>query len=156
MHSFMETPTHTPQKNWHEKIQSHLKMVAESNKASMVMYGIGVFLIAIIIFQAGMIVGRGKESVINEQKESYLVTKPLPTAHGTAGTIVSINLPTLIVADEDHTEKVVLVKDETIIRSLRNTIDVDELKPSDYIVVIGTPTSQGYIQANLIRVLPKN
>lgn len=142
--------------SWHERAQTVLRHVAQSNKISMVMYGIGILLIAIIIFQTGMIIGRGKESIINEQKERYPINQPLPTAHGTAGKIISINLPTLLVADEDHTEKMVLLRDETIIRSLRASLLPNELSLDDYIVVIGTPTTKGYVQANLIRVLPKN
>ena len=103
-----------------------------------------------------MIVGRGKESVINEQKEHYPINQPLPTAHGTAGKIISINLPTLLVADEDNTEKTVLLRDETIIRSLRASLLPGDLDLDDYIIVIGTPTTKGYIQANLIRVLPRD
>lgn len=151
----MELPT--PQnKNWHSRVQHVLKHAAESNKVTLIMYGIGILLIAIIIFQAGMIVGRGKESIINEQKERYSIQQPNTTVHGTTGIIVGINLPKILVADEDHTEKVILVRDETIIRSLRDELSAEDLKSGDYIVVIGTPTLQGYIQANLIRVLPRN
>lgn len=142
--------------NWHERVQKILQHAAQSNKVSMVMYGIGILLVAIIIFQTGMIVGRGKESIMNEQKERYPLNQPLPTAHGTAGKIISISLPTILVADEDHTEKIILLREETIIRSLRASLLANELSINDYIVVIGTPTTKGYIQANLIRVLPKN
>ena len=150
----LENPKEEQKKNWYERVQGALRHIANSNKTSLVMYGIGLFLIAIIIFQAGMIVGRGKESVIHEQGGRYPINQPLPTAHGTAGVIVSINLPTLLVADQDKTEKVVLLRNETIIRSSRDSLEPENLKPGDYIIVIGTPTPQGYIQANLIRVLP--
>lgn len=153
MHNMEQEPKKS---NWHERLQKVLQHAAQSNKISMIMYGIGILLIAIIIFQTGMIIGRGKESIINEQKERYLINQPLPTAHGTAGKIISINLPTLLVADEDHTEKTVLLRDETIIRSLRASLIPSELDLDDYIIVIGTPTTKGYIQANLIRVLPQN
>ncbi len=149
---------HNPQNpNWHARAQKILQHVAQSNKLNMVMYGIGILLLIIIIFQAGMIVGSRKNSLLHEQQRRYEnITKPLPTAHGTAGKIISINLPTLLVADEDHTEKTILVRDETIIRSLRASLLPSELSLDDYIVVIGTPTTKGYIQANLIRVLPKD
>jgi preprotein translocase subunit YajC len=141
----------------YEKIQNLLKRLAESTKATMLMYGIGVLLVAVIIFQFGMIIGARKSSLLEEQKERYVdLTKPLPTAHGTAGRIVAINESTILVADEDNTEKVVVVRDETIIRSLRDDVDSTALRPGDFIVVIGTPNSRGYIQANLIRVLPRD
>ncbi len=153
MHNMEQEPKKS---NWHERLQKVLQHAAQSNKISMIMYGIGILLIAIIIFQTGMIVGRGKESLINEQKERYPINQPLPTAHGTAGKIISINLPTLLVADEDNTEKTVLLRDETIIRSLRASLLPGDLDLDDYIIVIGTPTTKGYIQANLIRVLPRD
>lgn len=141
----------------YEKIQKFLTRAAASTKATMIMYGIGILLVVIIIFQAGMIVGSRKDSLIHEQNERYPnIVTPLPTAHGTSGYIVAINFPTLLVADEDRTEKMILLKDETIIRSLRDELIPSDLKAGDYVVVIGTPTSKGYIQANLIRVLPKN
>jgi hypothetical protein len=149
----MEPETKKP--NWHERVQKILQHAAGSNKISMAMYGIGILLVVIIIFQMGMIVGRGRESVFSEQQERYLI-QPLPTAHGTAGKIISINLPTILVADEDHTEKIVVLRDETIIRSLRTSLLPDDLDLDDYIIVIGTPTTKGHIQANLIRVLPQN
>jgi len=141
----------------YEKVQKFLTRVAASTKATMLMYGIGIFLVAVIIFQTGMIVGAGKDSLINEQHERYPnITTPLPTAHGTSGHIVAVSFPTFLVADEDNTEKVVLIKEETLIRSLRDELIPSDLKAGDYVVVIGTPNSRGYIQANLIRVLPKN
>jgi hypothetical protein len=58
------------------------------------------------------------------------------------------------VQDNDGTEKIVLIKDDTSIRSMRDDISKDRLKVDDFIVVIGSPNAQGQIEAKLIRLMP--
>ncbi len=79
-----------------------------------------------------------------------------PNAHGTVGKIIKIELPTIIVQDKDETEKVVLIKDDTSIRSGKTDITKNDLKVDDFIVVIGSPNTQGQIEAKLVRIMPSD
>ncbi len=51
-------------------------------------------------------------------------------------------------------EKIILVKDDTEIRELRNALKIDDLKINDYVVVIGEPNDSGQIEAKFIRIMP--
>lgn len=154
---------HTP-KNWHEKTQNFLKQIAESNKTTMTIYGLGTLLVIIVIFQAGMIVGTRRGFYQRSWNENYRDNFPMPmhagvkaqapTAHGTAGTIISISLPTMVVQDQDGREKIVLIRDTTIIKSGTDTTVATSLLVGDMIVAIGTPNQQGQLLANLIRIMP--
>jgi hypothetical protein len=77
-----------------------------------------------------------------------------PNAHGAAGKILSINLPEITVQDKDNTEKVIVVKDATVIERGREILKNTDLKVDDFVVVIGAPNEQGQIEAKLIRDIP--
>ena len=49
-------------------------------------------------------------------------------------------------------ETAVLVSDTTVIRRGRETIKPADLKTDNHIVIIGSPTEQGQIDAKLIRL----
>jgi hypothetical protein len=76
------------------------------------------------------------------------------SSYGVTGTIVKINLPTIIVEGADKVEKVVVLNDKTIIREFRNDVKASDLKAGDPIIVIGSPDSSAQIEAKLIRVMP--
>jgi len=61
---------------------------------------------------------------------------------------------TLIIKGGDGVEKIVLVKDNTLIRRFRETVKPADLKVDDYIVVIGEPNDSGQIEAKFIRLMP--
>ena len=75
-------------------------------------------------------------------------------AHGVAGKVVSINLPTMVVENRDNTEKTVIVNDKTVIRHLRDTLAATDITVGSYVVAIGDPNAQSQIAATLIRILP--
>ena len=61
----------------------------------------------------------------------------------------------IAVAGENDAEKIVVLKNDTIIKRFRETISQNDLKIDDNIVVIGSPNEQGQIEAKLIRIMPK-
>jgi hypothetical protein len=75
-------------------------------------------------------------------------------AHGTVGKIISIDLPTIVVAGEDGVEKVVLVGEKTAVQKFRETIKSTDLKIDDFVVVVGSPNTEGKIEAKFIRLAP--
>ena len=54
----------------------------------------------------------------------------------------------------ENTEKVVRIESDTVIRKLRDTIQLSDLQVGDMIVAIGSPGDNGEIDAKLIRDLP--
>jgi len=149
-----------------EKIEENIRKVLESKTAVRILYVIGIFIIVMLIFSAGIIVGFHKASFGHAWEENYehnfgmIPNRPMlgednfPNAHGAIGKIIKIELPTIIVQDKDNTEKVILTKSDTQIQKLKENIPTTDLKIDDFIVVIGTPNQQGQIEAKFIRIMP--
>lgn len=145
----------------------------KSHKYKNIIIAIGVLILVLVIFQAGMFVGFRKASFSYGWGDNYRQTfdgplgefgvemmRGLPPgtglsgAYGVVGKIISISLPTLVVIGPDNVEKVVLIKDDSLIREFRNVINATDLQVNDQIVVIGAPNSASQIEAKLIRVMP--
>ncbi len=149
-----------------------LKNFLQSTKAKHMLAGIGIAVIALLIFQAGVFVGFKKASFSGRLGDNYYKTfgeqrgmgRMMPTfgeqglspsnAHGTIGKIVSVSLPQIIVADKDGVEKTIIIDQKTDIRSFRDTIQPETLKVGNSVIIIGEPNDQGQITANLVRIMP--
>jgi hypothetical protein len=152
-----------------------IKRFAGGNFFTKVIILVGLLVCFMLVFGMGVAVGFHKSSFGRAWGEHYkenfgimgrsgkmmgVVTQggmmgDFPNAHGAAGQIISMNLPTIIVKDKDGTEKVVLIKDETSIERGRDILKDSDLKIDDFVVIIGTPNSQGQIEAKLIRAIPQ-
>jgi len=75
-------------------------------------------------------------------------------SHGTFGQIIKIDGTTLVVRGKNNSEKIIVVKNDTVIRSGGNTVALTDLKVDDSIVTIGEPNNEGQIEAKLIRIMP--
>ncbi len=136
---------------------------------------LGVVVVILFIFGAGMIVGFNKANFGGKwgkhYKDNFGMGYPrggmmgdfssknsmmgfFPNAHGAIGKIIKIQLPSIIVLDKDNLEKVINITDDTEIEQMRTDIKSSELKVDDFIVVIGSPNDKGQIEAKLIRVMP--
>ncbi|HBB02703.1 MAG: hypothetical protein US89_C0005G0117 [Candidatus Peregrinibacteria bacterium GW2011_GWF2_38_29] len=133
-------------------------------------YGIITFIIALLIFQAGMFMGFHRAGFSYKWGEDYYRNfggrreAPLMMdrmrggfldSNGVTGKIVKISLPIVTVLDKDNAEKVIVIKDDTAIRSMRDSFKATDLKVDDFIVVIGSPDDSSQIEAKLIRVMPE-
>jgi len=134
--------------------------------------GCGAFIIfliiALLIFKLGTLVGFKKAGFSYKWGENYhknfggprggffgdFFDQDFIEAYGTFGQIIKIDGSTLVVKGRDNVEKIVLVKDNTTIKRLGETIKLSDLKVDDYIVVIGDPNEAGQIEAKFIRVMP--
>lgn len=151
-----------------QKIKNYINNLSEPKIFKKVMYGCGILFITFFIFEAGMFIGFHKASFRHDFDDNFSrnfgpryrggmmesMPENFPNSHGVIGKIIKIELPTLIVADKDSVEKVVVIKDDTKIRYMREEETKDQLKLDDAIVVIGVPNQKGQIEAKLIRVLP--
>jgi len=134
---------------------------------------LAAIFVLILAFGAGTMVGFKKANFSYQWGENYhknfggprdgfmpQMMRPLPTlmggdfidAHGTAGEILKIDGKSLIVKGDDSTEKTIVVNDKTVIRQGQQDLKFTDLKAGSLIVTIGSPNSDGQIEAKLIRV----
>ena len=158
-----------------KKIYEDIKKVFESSVAFKILCAIGTLLVAMLIFYAGINVGFHKASFGNDWGQHYEenfgighnnpYSGPMrafgmmdyfPNAHGASGQILKISLPNIIVQDQDkdNPEKAILINANTIINKGGVAIKDTDLKTDDFVIVIGTPDSNGIIEAKFIRVIP--
>ena len=141
-----------------------IKKIFDSKSSFKILWIILAVILALLIFSAGVTVGFYKASFGHAWEENYehnFGLRPdhpmfdnFPNANGAAGKIIKIQLPTIIVQDRDATEKVILLSSDTQIEEMKEIITANALKIDDFVVVIGTPNTQGQIEAKFIRVMP--
>lgn len=142
-----------------------------------ILIGLGVFIIALFVFQAGIFVGYRKASFSYKWGDNYTRTfggdnlrnggrimgmmgpwgpnsSDFSNAHGTIGNIVKIDLPAVVVLDQNKVEKIILISGNTQIRNQREAASSSDLKLDDTVVVIGSPNDKSQIEARLIRIMP--
>ena len=156
-----------------KKIYEDIKKVFESRVSFRILCGIGIVIVALLIFSAGVTVGFHKASFGRAWGENYNenfgmghyngdlggigrigMMDNFPNAHGATGKIIKMELPNIIVQDKDNTEKAILINTDTKIQKGRQSITTNDLKVDDFIVVIGSPNDKGVIEAKFIRVIP--
>lgn len=135
-------------------------------------------IILLIGFKAGMFVGFKKANFSFKWGENYhknfggppggflrdFQGRDFIEGRGDLGQIIKIDsivststsasTLSLIIKGRGDVEKIILVKDDAVIKSVRANIKPADLKVDDYIVVIGEPNDQGQIEAKLIRLSP--
>ena len=148
----------------------NLKTLARSRSFQGVLIGILITVLALVIFQAGVAVGQHRAGFAGHLGDSYernlvaprvggdlpfdRLKQPPLGGHGAAGEVVSVSLPTFVVAGPDKVEKTVVVSDDTLYREYRDESRVDDLAVGSFVVVLGDPNDSGEIEAKLIRFLP--
>ncbi len=129
------------------------------------LYTLAALFVALLIFQTGMFTGERRAAFTYGTGAAYYNVFEHPEhgpaqrgffgdAHGAAGQIISLSLPTFVVKSPDNTEKVILIGDATEIRRFHDAATSTDLAPDDFVVVIGEPNSDAQIDAKLIRILP--
>ena len=155
-----------------KKIHEKMLQFFESKILVKILYCVGIVIVLILIFSAGISVGFRKASFGRSWGENYernfgmmsrdgiMQNRPFlggdtfPNSHGAVGKIIKITLPTIIVQDKDNTEKVVLIKEDTKIQEAKINLKNTDLKIDDFVVIIGSPNTQGQIEAKFIRLMP--
>lgn len=145
----------------------NIKEVFESKTFRGILYGIGLTLGILVVFQLGVMVGYQKASFSYRFGQKYynafygtprpmmgMERREFDPSHGSAGKIVKISLPTLVIASPEGEEKVVRLNQETALRKFKETIGQNDLREGDFIVVLGSPNQDSEIEAKLIRIMP--
>lgn len=134
------------------------------------LFVVGVLIVVLVIFQAGMFVGERRAAFSYRFGDNYMRNFGEHTgdrglmggrgggtfleSHGAAGKILSITPPTLIILGRDNIEKVILTSSKTAVKQFRDNATLTDLKIDDFIVVIGSPNEASQIDAKFIRILP--
>lgn len=98
--------------------------------------------------------GMGRGGDMMKAPSFGFTREEFPTNHGVVGKIVSVTLPSFVIAGSDNSEKTVTVGKETMIRRMRDTVASTSIVVDDNAVVLGEPDTTGTIQAKFIRLMP--
>ncbi|MFA5987675.1 MAG: hypothetical protein WC797_03445 [Candidatus Paceibacterota bacterium] len=155
-----------------------LEQIVKSKTLARVLLGLGLLIVALVIFRAGEAVGirrgffgcsfegnyervfgrgqrlpgRGEWGGVMGMMNTF--RGEFTNSHGTIGSVIKINLPTIVIADKDGTEKIVTIKDRTIVRYGRDNVGPSDIKMGDSVVIMGVPGDDASINATLIRIMP--
>lgn len=131
-------------------------------------------VVCLLVFAAGVSVGFRKANFSYKWGENYHKNFGGPRGgffkefrggdfiegYGTAGQIIKIDditstsTPSLVIKGTKGAEKIILIKDATVINRLKEALKSSDLKVDDYVVIIGKPNEAGQIEAKLIRIMP--
>ena len=146
-----------------------IKEFTRSKTFQRILISVGIFICALIIFQAGMFIGFRKASFSYRFGDNYyrafgdrgpkpfrgsMMMGTFIESNGAVGKIISINLPTFVLLGRDNIEKVILIKNDTQIRHLNASATSSDLKVDDFVVAFGSPNENSEIEAKLVRIMP--
>ena len=146
-----------------------MKEYLQSPSFSNALKALGVLLVALIVFWAGMAVGYRKAMFSYSWHSHYAQQfaedhSPLfpndgdadnmPNPHGAFGMVVAAHLPTIVIKGPNEAEKTVSIQSGTQVRSFHDAAASTTIKNGDFVVVIGSPDDEGRIVASFIRILP--
>jgi hypothetical protein len=148
-----------------------IKPIKQNDAAIKVIKIILVFIILTLVFGLGIFVGGTKARFSYRWTESYHKNfagpkggflndwrqfPPFPDdfmeSHGAFGKIIQINDSDFVIKGKGDLEKIIIIKEDTILENGRTAIKKDDLKIDDQVVIIGSPNDQGQIEAKLIRI----
>jgi hypothetical protein len=130
---------------------------------------IATLILLLSVFKAGTMVGSRRANFSCHFAENYRVNfggpkqgpmmgfgdRDFMPSGGVVGEVIKIENSTITVKEANNTEKLVLIKEDTAIRKIRDEIKISDLKIDDFVVIIGEPNKDGQIEAKLIRVMPE-
>lgn len=146
-----------------------IKTFFQTNSVSKIIGGLGILLVVLIIFQAGVFVGYHKGTFSSNWNNNYMMRgandprsffAPFMhngdniNPHGAVGEIVSTNFPLVMIKGPNRAEEVIIIGSNTTIRNFRQTASTSDLIVGKQVVVIGEPNDKGQIQAELVRIMP--
>ncbi len=148
-----------------------IKQISHSDILKWIITGVICFILIVIALGIGIRIGTEKAGFsyrwadnyhknFGGPKEGFIDNwREFPAgdfieAHGSFGKIIKIDGNTIIIQGRGNIENTILIKDDTVIKSIKGDMKQIDLKVDDFIIVIGSPNDSGQIEAKLIRVLP--
>ncbi len=145
-------------------MSDEVKKIWESRRTRMGLGILGGCIVVILIFNLGMLFEaerHGFERVppFNHGPGSFATPFgmfPLPhefieDGHGAVGTLTNVALPLLTLQTRTGSSETILVSTSTIIHGEATSTTLSQ---GEAVIVLGEPDTQGYIEAQLIRILP--
>ena len=131
------------------------------------MTALGILLVVLIIFAAGIFVGYHEADFSGSWSDNYMhnfggpespfglrdTDDNTPTPHGAFGTVIGVNLPSFAVKGPDEAEKVIVISPQTIIRAMHAQASTTDIHIGEMVVIIGEPDQQGQINASFVRII---
>lgn len=144
--------------------------ISKFKTVHVVVVGLTGLVVVLVVFQVGVFVGYSKamfaEKMAGEYSRvyggrpgmpdmmgSFSGKKDIPGGHGATGRVIEINLPVIEVADSNNIEKHILTSSSTLVRNMRDAVSVEAIKLGDIVVIVGSPNTEGQIEARLIRLM---
>jgi len=133
--------------------------------------GVGEFILLLLVFKGGMDVGFRKAGFSYRMGEKYFQVfgnelPPPPrggmgrmpgddllNAFSASGVVLKIENNGIFIRSENNTEKEIIFSSSTLFRRQRQTISYKDVGQDDLVSVIGSPNSNGQIEAKFIRVM---
>lgn len=145
----------------------NFKDFLQSSAYTTLLKSIGVLFVALTVFGAGFLAGyhQGVFSYhwnMNYTRELDDPRSPFApfvhdgdetNSHGAIGTVVSINLPEILVKGPYQAESIVTIGSSTVVRSMHALGTEQSIVPGVQVIVVGNPDDQGRIQASFIRIM---
>ena len=145
-----------------------LTKFAHSRLFEGIIVGFAIALIVVCIFEAGVAVGHHEASFPSRWGENYArdfgdpsqglgmlgLDDHQPNSNGTVGQIVSISSTTITIASDQKPEQQIILGSDTVIRNPSGDVTSTALAIGAHVIVLGTPTASGEIDAKLIRIVP--
>lgn len=138
----------------------------QSKTFKAVLFGLGAFIILLLVFQLGVYVGFRKARFSFNWGDNYhrafggprggflrdFEGKDFISGHGTTGSIAKIDGNNLIINGQDGAEKIIAVTENTSLKKGMADIKLSDLKVDDRVVIIGSPKDDGSIEARIVRI----
>jgi len=153
-----------------EETKKGIKKKINDDVLKKIIIGLSVFVVALLIFSAGMFVGGARARFSYQWAENYHKNfagpkegflgdwqKRPPTpenfieGHGVFGEIIELKEDGFVVNGRDNMEKIVISNKNTVIKKGSENSE-EALKVGDRVVIIGSPNKTGQIEAKLIRI----
>jgi len=145
-----------------------IKKIFQAKSLAIIAFGLAGLIVLLTVLKVGIIIGASKADFSCRWSDNYhrnfggprggfpggFGDRDFIEANGTVGQIIKVATSTLVIKGRGDIEKVILVKGDTIIHQLKETITINDLKVDDMVVVIGEPNNDGQIEAKLVRVMP--
>lgn len=151
-----------------------MKDIIKSKKFKIAAIVVGIIIAELVIFSGGVAVGFKKARFSYQWGEHYernfmkpsrqgfpgfmneMKGKGLRNAHGLSGNIISITDSNIVIKDQDGNEDTIVIADKTLIKSRGTDLKLSDLKAGDRVVILGRPSDNGVVSADLIRVFENN
>ena len=144
---------------------------------------VGVLLVAFVSFAGGLAIGLHKAKFSYAWGENYernfvggnkrmmsgvwggmmdrddfigkLEGRNFRSGHGISGKVLSVSDSSLVIADRNNEENTVAVTDKTLIKRNGADVKIGDIQKDDRAVIIGSPSEDGTVNADFIRVFSR-